>query len=77
MRAGMSNISGAGAKISNNTNDTSRGQSGRVDKANKDGLGGTNSYGVDRTDIEVGVKLSGTNKSSISKANKDDMGGAD
>ena len=70
-------ISGTSEKISNNINNTNESYSGRVVRANKDGLGGTNEGGLGRTDksglggtdLEAGVGVGRANKGGVDGAN--------
>ena len=67
--AGVDDISDTDKEVSNKTNNTSEGQSGRVGGANKDGLGGTNEGRVDGTTIKAGVGEDGANKGGVGGAN--------
>ena len=65
---GAGDTTGMGEEVSNNTNNTGEGQSGRVGRADKGGLGGTDEGGVDGTDIEAGVGVGGADKGGVGGA---------
>ena len=66
--AGAGDTTGTGEEVSNNTNNTGEGQSGRVGGADKGGLGRTDEGGVGGTDIEAGVGVGGADKGGVGGA---------
>ena len=67
--AGAGDTDNIGEEVSNNTNNTDEGQSGRVGGANKDGLGGTDKGRMGGTDIKVGIGLGGADIGGVSRVN--------
>ena len=63
--ADAGDTTGTGEEVSNNTNNTGQGQSGRVGRADKGGLGGTDEGGVNGTNIEARVGVGGADKGGV------------
>lgn len=65
----VGNISVASEEVSNNITNTNLGQSGRKNKANKNGLGIINKNGMRSIDIEAKIRLDKYNKSQTYRTN--------